>query len=64
MRDEWERLRWLMMYVVQPHCKKSLELEDVLKLPWDKQKRQTKKPESEEDARSRFEKAKERYGLK
>lgn len=65
-RDEWERLRWLMLYVTQPHSKKVLELEDVLKLPWDKLKQTINpdRPQSDEDARSRFEAAKKRYGLK
>ena len=63
-REEWERLRWQMLCTLQPHSKKELTVQDVLQLPWDREIKKDKKPESGEATRARFERAKERYGLK
>lgn len=63
-KESWEQLRWLMLTNLQPHSKKTLTLEDVLKFPWDNKKTSTAQPpQSQEEIQARFDKAKAKYGL-
>ena len=63
-RDQWERLRWQILYSLQPYCKKDLTVQDVLKLPWDQSKKEEpKEPVNAEETRRRYEQAKRKYGL-
>lgn len=34
-RNEWERTRWLAMFIVMPHSKKKLKPTDLVKFPWE-----------------------------
>lgn len=67
-RAAWERTRWLMLAEMQPHTKRELQVRDVLKLPWDEQPDPGRQREQEGatagDMGERYEKAKEKYGLK
>lgn len=61
-KDEWERMRLLATYAIQPHIKKKITAQNLLPLPWDKPKPQRKKgqkalkPLSAEESKARFEK--------
>lgn len=52
-KEEWERTRRIMMAVVQPHSKKKLDPEDVLKFTWDKDYVDTRKVDKNELGRIR-----------
>lgn len=38
MRDEWERMRMHAVMTMQPHCKKRLSPQTLLKFPWEKKR--------------------------
>lgn len=57
-RDGWERMRLLATIVIQPHVKKKLTAQKLMKFPWDNKTKQaaTNTPQiSKEEAKSRFE---------
>ena len=35
-RNEWERTRWLALFMVMPHSKKKLKPADLIRFPWEK----------------------------
>lgn len=34
-RNEWERTRWLAMFILMPHSKKRVKPTDLVKFPWE-----------------------------
>ena len=34
-RQEWERARWLAVFIAQPHSKKPLRVTDIARFPWE-----------------------------
>lgn len=48
MRDGWERMRLLATLCVQPHVRKSVTPEKLLKFPWDDKKAKKPIPSREE----------------
>ena len=38
-RNEWERTRWLAMFVLMPHSKKRIKPQDLARFPWESQKK-------------------------
>lgn len=65
-KDNWERMRLLATYTIQPHVKKKITANKLLPFPWDKpaflRKRGQKatKPVTAEESKARFEKLVER----
>ena len=53
MRDEWERMRMLATFNMQPYAKRGLNPKDLLPLPWEEKKQAVIQPK--EEARKRFE---------
>lgn len=35
-RNEWERTRWLALFMVMPHSKRKLKPTDLIRFPWEK----------------------------
>lgn len=57
-RDAWERTRTIATIIIQPHVKKKITPQQLLPLPWDKEKQniQSEAPElTAEEKRKRFE---------
>lgn len=55
LHDGWERTRILTAVIVQLHLNKSLRAEDLLPLPWDKQKSpKTAEKRNPEEQKARF----------
>lgn len=53
-RGEWERMRWLAMFVLMPHTKKGRKLgkpTDIMQFPWEKQKARSTAPAITEEQR-------------
>ena len=38
-QGEWERKRWLAAIIINPHVKKNIQPKDLVKFPWEKQRR-------------------------
>lgn len=55
-REEWERMRILATIVIQPHCKKRINMKKILPMPWDKYKEPEEKKLTREERKARFEK--------
>ena len=65
MRGEWERLRYVGMFVLQPYSKKTLKPTDIMRFPWDDKKENDESKTFDAEAkRKRYEEAKKRYGIK
>lgn len=54
IQEEWERVRLATTILLQPNSKKRLYPKDVMKLPWDTEKRLS--VVDKDEARKRFEK--------
>lgn len=63
-RSSWQRTRILLIGLLQPWSKYSLDAHEVLPLPWDEDNGTPDEKLSEEEIDARFEAAKKRYGLK
>lgn len=64
-RSEWERIRIMAMFFIQPYIKEKLTAHDILPLPWDEESDQSAREKiSNEEFNRRFEEAKKRNGLK
>lgn len=64
-RDTWERARTIATIIIQPHVKKKITPQQLLPLPWDKEKQnhQSEAPElTAEEKRKRFEDVAHRLG--
>lgn len=57
-KDEWERMRLLATYAIQPHVKNKITAQKLLPFPWDKQSRHKENAHvlSAEESKARFEK--------
>lgn len=55
VKSEWERMRLAVSLLLQPHSKKKLELDKVLRFPWDVEEQNKKPLPTKEEARMRFE---------
>jgi hypothetical protein len=54
---EWERLRLLCAYTIQPHSRKKINPRQMMSFPWDNEARkESQKVVSPEEGRARFEK--------
>ncbi len=57
-RDDWERMRLLASITIQPHLKKRMKPQSLLRFPWDNRTTEARErhPQlSKEDALKRFE---------
>lgn len=55
VKSEWERMRLTVSLLLQPHSKKKLEPDKVLRFPWDVEVQNKKPLPTKEEARMRFE---------
>lgn len=62
-RLSWEQTRSLCLCMVQPHCKKQLRAEDIMKFPWDAKIKDPDADLTPEERKARYEAAKKRYGI-
>ncbi len=63
-RSEWEQTRFLCACVLQYGAKKTLDVRNVLPLPWDKTEGQSlTQGLSDTELKARYESAKKRYGF-
>lgn len=55
---EWERLRLLCAYTIQPHSRKKINPRQMMSFPWDNEvrRKESQKIVSPEEGRARFEK--------
>ncbi len=64
-QGEWEQTRLLCACILQDRLKQSLDVREVLPLPWDKKHDQSPARDlSNAELKTRYEAAKKRYGLK
>lgn len=57
---EWERLRLLCAYTIQPHSRKKINPKKMMSFPWDNEKMESQNLVSREVGRDRFEKMKQK----
>ena len=53
---EWERLRLLCAYTIQPHSRKKINPKKMMSFPWDNEKMESQNIVSPEEGRARYEK--------
>lgn len=53
---EWERLRLLCAYTIQPHSRKKINPKKMMSFPWDNEKMESQNTVSPEEGRARYEK--------
>lgn len=63
-RNEWERMRVLVLFAISPYTKSNVRAHDILPFPWDEEQKAEREEVSKEEFNARFEAAKQRYGLK
>ena len=55
-RSEWERARTLSFHFLQPYLKRECSSEELMPLPWDRNRKEKEKHVSRDEAKRRFEK--------
>ena len=70
LQGEWERLRYMGLFMLQPYSKKRLKVTDVMQFPWEGEENEKRRMKNEksrtldaEGERERYEAAKKRYGI-
>jgi hypothetical protein len=54
MRERWEQTRFIAMTNITPHSRKKLKATDIIRFPWDVEKKQ-KNSDTKKSTRERFE---------
>ena len=55
-RSSWERTRALSFHFLQPYLKRECSPEELMPLPWDRNRKEKEKHVSRDEAKRRFEK--------